>query len=102
SSPRSSVEWRAARRACLELVRGRDACAKIVVSGARGPDDFAPLFDEVEETAPLVPVYLQPATPMNGVPAPEGDVIEALVEMARDRGLVVRVLPQVHRVLHVR
>jgi 7-carboxy-7-deazaguanine synthase len=101
-APRSSADWRAARRACLELVRGRDACAKIVVSGARAADDFAPLLDEVEETAPLVPVILQPATPMNGVEAPARDVLEALVEMARDRGLSVRVLPQVHRALHVR
>jgi organic radical activating enzyme len=101
-SPRSSTEWREARRACLALVRDRDACAKIVVSGARDADELARLLDEVAETAPLVPVYLQPATPMNGVPAPSSATLESLVEMARDRGLFVRVLPQVHRALRVR
>jgi len=98
-APRTGAEWRVAREACLALVSGRDACAKIVVSGERSPDDFTPLFEEVEAHAPEIPVYLQPATPIGRSSAPSARTLEQLVEMARDRDLFVRVVPQVHRAL---
>lgn len=100
-SPTTRAEWRAAREGCLALVSGRDACGKIVVSGERSPDDFAPLLDEVERCAPGLTVYLQPATPMGGASAPSPQALAYLVEMARDRDLAVRVVPQVHRVLGI-
>jgi 7-carboxy-7-deazaguanine synthase len=100
-SPRTSAEWSAARRACLALVRGRDACGKIVLSGNRRADELVALLDEVERCAPELPIYLQPATPVNGVPAPTREELDALCEMARDRGLSVRVLPQIHRALRM-
>jgi organic radical activating enzyme len=100
-APRTASEWRAAREACLALVAGRDACAKIVVSGERSPDDFAPLLEEVERRAPELPVYLTPATPVGGSSAPEPATIASLVEMARDRDLAIRVVPQVHRMLGI-
>jgi hypothetical protein len=100
-SPRTREEWRAARQASLALASGRDACAKIVVSGERTLDELAPLLDEVEACAPTVPVYLQPVTPVNGVSRPANETLEALCEMARDRGLKARVLPQVHRALRM-
>jgi organic radical activating enzyme len=81
-TPRTRAEWHAAREACLALVAGRDACAKIVVS-------------------PGLTVYLQPATPMGGSTAPSPETIRGLVEMARDRDLSVRVVPQVHRALGI-
>jgi hypothetical protein len=81
------------------LVSGRDACAKIVVSGERSPGDLAPLLDEVERCAPGIAVYLQPATPVWGTSAPEAKTLRLLAEMARDRDLTVRVVPQVHRAL---
>jgi organic radical activating enzyme len=96
-SPRSRAEWTAAREACLRLVAGRDACAKIVVSGARDATDFAPLLDEVEACASALRVFLQPATPCGGVPAPSAELVLAVCEMARDRDLDVRVVPQLHR-----
>jgi len=99
TAPRTRTEWRAAREACLAIVAGRDACGKIVVSGERSADELAPLLDEVEEHAPRLRVYLQPATPMNGTTAPAAETLAALVEMARDRDLDVRVVPQMHRVL---
>lgn len=98
-APRTRAEWAAARQACLALVAGRDACGKVVVSGGRAPADFAHLFDEVAEHAPLLPVYLQPVTALNGVRAPSVDELEQVVEAARDRDLDVRVVPQVHRFL---
>ncbi len=98
-SPRTREEWTRARTACLRLVAGHDACAKIVVSGARELRDFAGLLDELEECAPALPLYLTPATPVNGVPAPARELLESVAEMARDRDLAVRVVPQVHRML---
>jgi organic radical activating enzyme len=98
-SPRTRAEWRAARRACLALVAGRDACGKIVVSGERASADFAGLLDDVEDCAPGLTVVLTPATPMGGASAPAPDLVLAVCEMARDRDLDVRVVPQVHRLL---
>lgn len=100
-SPQSAVEWHAARVACLRLVAGRDACAKIVVSGSRVAEDFALLLDEVEEHAPGLPVFLTPVTPLRGSAAAPLELLEIVAEMARDRDLSVRVLPQMHRVLGV-
>ncbi len=99
ASPRTAAEWSAARRACLALVAGRDACAKIVVSGEREPDDFVALLEEVEDCAPRLRVILTPATAMGGVRAPSMDLVLAVAERAHDRDLDVRVVPQVHRLL---
>jgi len=98
-APRSREEWANARRACLSLVAERDACGKIVVAGGRDPAPFTVLFDEVEERAPHLPIFLQPATAMNGVVSPTSAELEILLESARDRDLDVRVVPQVHRFL---
>jgi 7-carboxy-7-deazaguanine synthase len=100
-SPRTKEEWQLARRSCLRLVAGRDAAAKIVVSGARDARDFTGLLDELEECAPSLPLYLTPATRVRAVPAPASELVLQVAEMARDRDLVVRVVPQVHRFLSV-
>lgn len=99
STPRTREQWKAAREACLALVAGRDACGKIVVSGERTPEDFLPLLDEVERKAPGLAIYVQPVTPMNGVRAAPRALVEAVCEMAHDRDLAVRVVPQVHRLM---
>lgn len=101
ASPRTRAEWRTAREACLTLVQGRDACGKIVVSGERVAEDFLPLFDELERCAPDLAVYLQPATPFGRSTAPSAALVATVCEMARDRDLLVRVVPQVHRFLGV-
>ena len=100
-APTSREEWRRARTACLRLVAGRDACAKIVVSGERRAADFAALLDEVEEHAPATPVFVQPATAAGGVRAPARELVAAVCEMALDRELVVRMLPQMHRLVGI-
>lgn len=97
--PRTRGEWSATRRACLALVRDRDACGKVVVCGGRDPQAFVPLFDEVAEHSPELPIYLQPATAVRSVASPSSAELESVVELARDRDLVVRVVPQVHRFL---
>jgi len=98
-APRGADEWRAARRRCLELVAERDACAKLIVAGNRTLVDFEPLLEDLANLAPDVPLVLQPVTPANGVTAPGADFMTDLVEEARDLGLNVRVVPQVHRAL---
>ncbi len=100
-SPVTRAEWREARRACLSLVADRDACGKIVVSGERAPLEFVPLFDEVEDCAPRLRVVLTPATAMGGSTAPPWELVQAVAELARDRDLDVRVVPQVHRLLAI-
>lgn len=100
-APRDANEWRAARAACLQLVGGRDACAKVIVSGERRAEDFTELLDDVERLAPNLLVVVQPATALRGVPAPDLALVGAVAEMARDRDLSVRILPQLHRLLGV-
>jgi hypothetical protein len=72
-----------------------------VISGERRWEDFRALLDEVEEHAPGLLVVLQPVTPLHGVPAAPRELVLAVTEMAAERELVVRVLPQVHRALGV-
>lgn len=100
-APRDAAEWRVARAACLQLVGGRDACAKVIVSGERRAEDFTELLDDVERLAPNLLVVVQPATAMRAVPAPELALVGAVAEMARDRDLSVRILPQLHRLIGV-
>lgn len=98
-SPRSIGEWQSAREACLRLVAGRDACGKIVVQGGREARDYVHLFDQVEALAPGLPLFLTPVTPLGGIAPASRELLQDVVEMARDRGLSVRVVPQVHRLL---
>jgi hypothetical protein len=98
-APRDAQEWRAARRAVLELVRGRDACGKLVVTGGRTAADFEPLLDDVRRLAPDLAIIVQPATPVGGVAAPDLERVTDVAEAARERGLAVRVIPQIHRAL---
>ena len=100
-APASPAAWSEARRRCLALVRGRDACGKIVIAGGRAAGEYAELLEDVVSHAPELTVILQPATPMNGVPAPAADVVTDVCEAARELSLRVRVLPQVHRALRI-
>jgi hypothetical protein len=72
-----------------------------VIGGGRTAGEYATLLDEVARIAPQLPLILQPATPMNGVKAPDPELITAVCEAARELDLAVRVLPQVHRALRV-
>jgi organic radical activating enzyme len=99
--PESAAEWAGVRREMLALVRGRDACGKLILAGGRPAEAFAPILDDVAAFAPALPLVVQPVTPVNGVRAPATAEITALVELARERALDVRVLPQVHRQLGI-
>jgi len=99
--PRDEAEWTEVRRRVLLLVQGRDACGKLILGGCRRATEFEPILDDVAELAPGLPLFLQPVTPMNGVPAPGQQAIDELVELVLARGLAVRVVPQIHRLLGI-
>lgn len=100
-APGDEAGWRAARAACLKLLKGRDACAKLIISGEHDERAWLPLLDDVARYASDLPVLLQPVTPMHGVSAAPNDLLGSLVERALDRSLKVRVIPQVHRLLRM-
>ncbi len=101
TSPRTESEWRLARRACLEQIAGRDACAKLIVAGGREAGAYEELLCDLARIAPKIPLFVQPVTPVGNVLAASLDTLQALVENALDLGLQVRVIPQMHRVLGV-
>lgn len=101
ASPEDARSWTLARRACLELVAERDACAKLVIAGGREPGDYEELLWDMARIAPKLPLFLQPATPMAEVAAPSLKLIHALAEEALELGLSTRVMPQMHRFLGV-
>ena len=100
-APTDEASWAAARRACLSLCAGLDAAAKVVVAGGRGRREYEPLLEDLARLAPELPLYLQPATSMGDVQAPGVDLLTDLAEDARQLGLAVRVVPQVHRFLRI-
>ena len=101
ASPGTDSEWRSARRACLEQLAGRDACAKLVVVGGRTAGAYEELLADLARIAPKTPLFVQPVTPIGAVPAASLELIRSVVENALDLGLRVRVIPQMHRVLGV-
>jgi len=100
-APCTRAEWAETRAECLALVRGRDACAKVIVAGGRRPEQFDELLESVAEYAPALPVFVQPATPIGAVAAPGIELCTAVAERARALELSVRVIPQIHRLLGI-
>jgi 7-carboxy-7-deazaguanine synthase len=101
-APRDADEWARARERCLRLLAGRDAAAKLIVAGGRAVDDYEELVLDLARLARALTLIVQPATPIGGVTAPAPELVEGVLEFAREHGLNVRVLPQVHRALGVR
>jgi hypothetical protein len=100
-APTTDEEWTLARRRCLDLVRDRDACCKVVVAAGHLARAYDALFEDVARRAPELPVFLAPATPVRGVEAPPFEHLVEVAEHARDLALDVRVLPQVHRAMGI-
>ncbi|MCB9914291.1 MAG: hypothetical protein H6828_03955 [Planctomycetes bacterium] len=101
AAPADAAAWRSARRAVLGLLRGRDACLKLVLSARAADAELAELLADHAALAPDLPLFLQPVTPLAGVAAPTPARVAAVAERALDAGLVVRVVPQVHRLLGI-
>jgi organic radical activating enzyme len=87
------LDWDDAR-ACLELARGRDAFVKIVVMRDSREDEIA---RAVSIVPPDMPIFLQPATPVNDRTVVPDDA--TLARFRRAAGREVRVAPQVHPIL---
>jgi 7-carboxy-7-deazaguanine synthase len=100
--PADAAGWRRQRHAVLGLLSGHDACLKLVVAGGREVEAYAELLDDAAERARDLPLFLTPATPTRGVAAPAPALVEALAAAALSRGLLVRVLPQLHPLLGLR
>lgn len=96
ASPRTSTEWRTARRAVLELISDRDACAKVIVAGGREARDFAEIVVDVLHCAPNLTLIVQPVTPSLGVQGPTQEALGGVVLAARQVGLDARVIGQLH------
>ncbi len=100
--PSDLESWQERRVRALQLLRGRDACAKIVVTGEGSPADYGELLEDVWEHAPEMPVFLQPVTPMGGSTAASPSVLFELTDRALELELDVRVVPQTHRAMGLR
>lgn len=100
--PADEAGWRAQRRAVLAQLRGRDACAKLVVAGKRSVEAYTPLLDDLAELTPETPLFLQPVTPIARIEAPKYKELQPLLAAAEERGLRPRVVPQLHPQLGVR
>ena len=102
AAPSNAEDWRSCRRESLALIRDRDACLKLVLPAEVEEAEYAEILDDVLECAPDLPVFVQPVTPIAGVSAPSLLEIEQCVEAALERGLRIRVLPQMHPHLRIR
>ena len=96
-APASEREWAEVRARNLVAVRDRDACGKLVVRGGIDPDAYLPILDDVADLNRGLLLVLQPVTPVRGAPAPDRALLDALVALALERELDVRVVPQIHR-----
>lgn len=105
TTPGDALGLQAARRACLSLLARRDpaegasACAKLVITSQSSEIDVVTALDDVAELAPDLPVFLQPATATPRAGSPEQDFLDGLIELALERALRVRSLPQIHPLL---
>ena len=95
--PADEVEWTEARARNLVLLRGRDACGKILLRGGLAPEAYLPLLDDVADLNRGLALFLQPVTPVRGVEAPTPSLLDAVVAMGEERELDLRVVPQIHR-----
>lgn len=100
-NPQTPEQWRLARRRCLGLVREHDACAKLILSAGRSAQDYQAILEDLAQSAPAVPLFLQPVTPCRQISAPDEELLTEVLEDARDLGLTVRVVPQVHKSLGI-
>lgn len=75
---------------------------KLVVDGDTPVEEVAAAADLLARRAPGRTVYLQPVTPMGGSPAVPRERLDDFADALLARGLPVRVVPQVHKILKVR
>jgi len=101
-APRTAAEWTAARRSALDLLAGRDAAAKLVVTAATREREAFEALEDLAEIAPDLPLFVQPATAVPRAEAPAPDAVRAIADYALELELDARVVPQMHRALGIR
>jgi len=84
-----------------ELARS-ETFFKLIADGDTTPAELAQVADLLQRYAPRSPVFLQPVTPLGGSPPLPRERLDPLVDALAGRGLDVRVVPQVHKLLKVR
>jgi organic radical activating enzyme len=75
---------------------------KLIADGDTTPEELERVAGLLARFAPGRPVFLQPVTPMGGSPGLSRESLDPLVDALVRRGLDVRVVPQVHKLLRVR
>lgn len=75
---------------------------KLIVDGDVPTTEVARAADLLRRHAPGARVFLQPVTAHGGSPALPRERLDPFVDLLAAAGLDVRVVPQVHKVLHVR
>jgi organic radical activating enzyme len=75
---------------------------KLVVDGDVPPGELELAADLLARHAPRAPVFLQPVTPLGGSPPLPRERLDVLADVLLARGLDLRVVPQVHKLLGVR
>lgn len=101
-APVTAAQWTAARRASLDLLAGRDAAAKLVVTAATQEREAFEALEDLAEIAPDLPLFVQPATAMPRADAPALEAVRAISDYALELELDARVVPQMHRALGIR
>jgi len=83
----------------LEIARTKDVYVKVVVAAETQDDEVCTAARMVAQTAPDVPLILQPVTPYGGCTAPTPARLLALQRIALTAVKDVRVIPQTHRMM---
>lgn len=97
------VDWNL-HRAFVTAVAGSPVALtlKAIVSGGTLPDELEQVFSLFELAGPRSALVLQPVTEFpGGPPTPTLDQLFAWQAEGLGRGLEVRVVPQVHKLMHV-
>ncbi|MHC4548932.1 MAG: 7-carboxy-7-deazaguanine synthase QueE [Planctomycetota bacterium] len=91
----------ATARACVDLAARKEGAIKAIVSARTTADEVRGVAGVVAQGAPQVPLILQPVSGLRFDP-PSGPKLLALQRAAMAVHRPTRVIPQTHRVLHVR
>lgn len=91
-----------AHREFLAMARERECYVKVLVDQHTEANEVARACDLVHEIAPHVPVFLQPIVGALGDLQIDEPGLRALFRTARAHHPQVRVVPQVHKLLHIR
>ena len=93
------TDWEAHRR-FLELAAGDATQVKVVVTAETSADELERLAELVQAIEVGIPLVLQPVTPVAGVRRPSPMQVLEMQEALARRLPDVRVIPQVHKLMH--